>query len=81
MFVASFLHFFDEGSVPGKEGPVFSYPSLGFGMLGVSFSVGGQYGPQSMQLAVLAKQVIPAEAGRREIPNPHDTLTSIAWSP
>lgn len=67
--------------MPVEEGPVFSPPSSGFGMLGVSFSVGRQYGPQSMQLAVLAKQVIPAETGRGEIPNPHDPFTATAWSP
>ncbi len=72
MAVAAAGHLGDESGVSSVERLEFALPSQRLGMPRVAPLVFGQDRPHSMELPMLAEQMLPAKGWRRQIPYPHE---------
>jgi hypothetical protein len=62
-------HFLDQGFVSIPKGSQLAYPSEGFGVMSITLPALGQNRPNSMQLPMLAKQMLTTKAGGGNVPN------------
>jgi len=69
--ISAARHFRHELLVPPVEGRQFPPPAQRFRMAGIAFLPVHQNAPQGVKLAMLAEEVLAAEARRRKIPDSH----------